>query len=595
MKRPRGQAVAALAAFEAKADSDAAALAVFQAPARSLLTFLHQFLFVTLRGPWIQGIKTEGVAETTLTRISYMLDMFAGLPADPYARTAEAAFGEVAALDPDGLSFSAMLKYAHLCQVMPEAWRGYYDIETTSAGLKLTHVSATFAAAEAADILLSDLGLSFRFHRTNRKPDPDVARLARELPRLNPGLMVLTMARKALAYREHLAEPRLVTDDALREILGMDHAKFDLIQTAFFGLAEIAEEIAAFLTIWWQHDNGPELTPSEAVEWASVNLRPELIVEWVAVVSNATDAEVLRFIEAFSIDYRQTPARSAGGDGLFPPFARFENALLFSPLMVMTFLSVRNAIYGFANRCRADAKVAEAAGQPIQDRFGALVANDFEPVLLHQAVAALPAIDTWIVRTNVPVSGGELDLVIIDTASNMALCLEVKAPLAPQGARLTQRLADRTREGLAQIRRFQAQDLETRQKALEAAAGRPLPGLTVSCGLLVRTCFGAPEAWAARDEIKLATSATLSLAATETARLGDADLARFADRLDATIDAFVTGCSYRWEPGSIELDAGKIELPLLQFDEGFIAAERERAWPAGVPDPIDLPESEFPL
>lgn len=589
MKKLDRNAKNLVTAFEGVADAEMAALPLLGLPARAPLTFAHDFLFVMRSAPMLKGLATEGVAEATLSRLAYLLPLFQNLAAAPYGVDAEDAIKSVMDVDPDGTQFSTLLAYAHLSQVLPEAWRGYYEVAKTETGLALTHVDDTFAVAEATDILISDLGLSFRFHPNPPRADPDVAAIANQLPHVNRGLLAMVVAKKAAVYRNELAEARLVSDAALREILGMDHEVFGRIQSAFFGLAETANEVALFLTAWWQHEH-PDSNemPSEAVEWCSVSMTPDFIRGLIAATANADPEQVDRVIDAFSIDYRQVPARATGGDGFFPPFARFEDAVLFSPILLQSFLSSRNAIYGFANHSREVIKAQEERGEPLTDLFGSLVANDLEPILVEQAVAALPAGTPWIVRSGVKIPGGEIDLVIVDPTGPIALCIQAKAPLPPQGARLTARLGDRCEEGLRQIAHLANMPFENQRQILEATAGVPLPGLTIRHGLLARTCFGTAEAWQAWPETALLTSATLVLAARASEAASDVSLASFIARLERTISDYIAGTNYRWEAGQIVVGTQTLDLPLLKFNERYVAEMREQAWPGGRPSELEI-------
>jgi len=551
---------------------------VLALPARALLTFTHDFLFVMLSAPTLKGLDTRGVAETTTVRLAYLLRRFECLAAEPYGVDAEDAIGAVRDVDPDGAHFARLLAYSHACQVMPEVWRGYFNVAATESGLHLTHRDDAFAEAEARDILISEIGLNFRFNAVRHAPDRDVAALARGLPRVDFGFLALVVAKKAARFRTEIVEPQLISDAALQQILGFDHEAFKRIQAAFNGLAETALEMSLFLTAWWQHDHpGVNEMPTEAVEWCSVNLPPETVVELIAATAGVTEDQVESLIDAFCIDYRQTPPQSQGGDGFFPPFARFEGALLFSPVLLQVFLSTRNAIYGFAKSSRELVEAQIAQGEPVTDLFGSLVANDLEPHLVQQAIATLPPHAAWVILDGVSIPGGEIDLVIVDPISAVALCIQAKAPLPPLGARLTERLAERCEEGLQQIAAFSALPLATQRAAIATATGVNPEGLKIHHGLLARTCFGSADAWAAWPQISLMTLATVALASRQHAEAASPDLETFITRLQLVIENYVAGTSFKWEPGQISIGDHTLDLPLLKFDEAFVKSTREQA------------------
>lgn len=192
-------------------------------------------------------------------------------------------------------------------------------------------------------------------------------------------------------------------------------------------------------------------------------------------ILSVVDTRGVEGVTGSSTLFRSTTDRSRpgprGGDGFFPPFARFDGAVLFSPILLQSFLSSRNAIYGFANHSREVVKMKEERGEPMTDLFGSLVANDLERY------------------------GGGLEIMAGD---------------------------------------------------------------------------GPP------------TSATLVLAAWASEADNDVSLTSFIARLERTITDYIAGTNYRWEPGQIVVGTQTLDLPLLKFDERYVAEIRDGPGPAGL-------------
>jgi len=578
---------ARLMAFEEAIDAAVRDQPLVKLPIRALLALIHYFLFTTLHGTLLAKKPTREIAVTTTSRLGYLLPLFLDMSAEPYGRDAEDAVMSAEEVDPEGQQLRELLAYAHFSQIMPEVWRGYYTLTFESeTALRLAHRNAEFAAWEGADILLSELAMPFRFHRERNKPDPDVAALIQTNNSAFGPLLILAVAKKAKVYRHGQAENTPVDDAGMLEIFGFDAGTFRAIQAAMLGLAEVADEAAVFLAVWsLQETKGQDIT-AETLEWLSVNLRPEIVTRVVAGVSGATEAQVEAFVDAFAIDFRTAPPTHRGGDGFFPPFMRGTGTLLFSPILVMSSLSARNAVYGFAEVQRQAQETAKKSGQPLpQDRFSAFVANVLEPQLLAQTEARLPVGHGWRVLKNVDVPGGEVDLVLIDLEAQFALCLQAKAPLPPQGARMTQRLQDRVREGIAQTDRFVQLSPAAQRAPIEARVGVSLPELRLHHGLLAPACFGA-EAWAERDRLVLVTPGVMGLAAK--AYVAGAPLERFATQLVEVLDNFIATAMPNWQVETLSVLGRSVTLPLFKYDHGHVEKTRELAWPGDPPPRLDL-------
>jgi len=331
-------------------------------------------------------------------------------------------------------------------------------------------------------------------------------------------------------------------------------------------VADLAEEVAMYLAAWSSPEERGSLGISaETVEWVSISWRSDFFYRLVAGATSIDVPMVERFVKLFSLDFTTASEGDHGGDGFFPPFARFDETLLFAPALALTFTSLRNALFAFS---RAE-----------KSTFANVISHDLEPMLLDQVVAALPSNHDWIIRRNVKHRSGEIDLLIVDPVDLVALLVQAKGTLPPQGARLTERLTDRIKEGINQIKSFEGLPEDEQQKIIENACGRVILGLKVCYSLLARSCFGGVEAWQHAEEILLMTLPTLYLGVQKF--VGD-DGSLALSRLVATIrertKVYLAAAAPHWKHESLELPGGSVEIPLLKYDDSVVTATQEQAW-----------------
>ena len=386
-----------LIALESVADEAIERLALLQLPARAVLAGLHYVYFLGRYGKQFGGDVVDGQGEAILTRLSHALPLLQSLSPEPYGASANDAIGafqEEAAKD-EGLA--KLLTYMHFSEIVPEARRGRIIVERDGDNLRLRHPDDVFAIAEARDITLSELAVPFSLQE-NGQIEPAFSAIATQAPEIDWLFAAKFIAINAHKYRHSLAEADLVTEVSINHMFGFGRNRFLFIRSALLAFAEFCEKLAVTIHLGVFAGKLPEGQMGEGLEWASVNLRADFFLGLIAAASESTPDEVERFLELYTIDYRTKPPTHWGGDGFFPPFARFEEGYLFSPGLVLAFLQVRNAIYAFAKKDKTT--------------FDNYVSHELEPVLLHQAGELLRRGGEWVVIEDIPFPGGQIDLLI---------------------------------------------------------------------------------------------------------------------------------------------------------------------------------------
>lgn len=553
----------ALKAFEAKADALVAGFAMLNLPARVVLAGLHYQVFAG----FLQGVP--GLGETMIQRIGHALPLVRGLAAKPFDPNAATAIPDFTAAHFHGSDQAEFMTYLHFSDVMPEVRRGYFDVEVLDAStFRLSHPSTDFADAEARDVTLSEIALPFALEK-DRKLDPEFARMAKELPAIDWPYVSRFIAENARKYRHEMAEADVITDASIRHMFGFDRRTFLFIRSVILAFAEFCAKLATMTHALVLSGQMTEDRMDYAFEFSSLFCDADYLFGLFAAGAGAQKEEVERFIDLYSIDFRQTPAQDWGGDGFFPPFARFDEGLVFSPVLAMAFLQVRNAVFAFAKKDKTT--------------FNNEVSKELEPVLLHQARELLHRGGDWIAIEDIKFHGGQVDLLVTAPGEDAVLLIQAKGTLPPQGARLTDRLSTRVREGIRQIEKFEALTEERQRSAIEAALERKIGTLDVHHAVMVRSCFGEAEVFAPEFPYIRITAPLLALALEHHRDSGlPTSIAALTQAIAETEARIYEEAGPYWEEGEITLAGTTIRMPLLKWQPGSLDTLRRQWWDAAI-------------
>lgn len=558
-KSPRNQFLA----FEKEVDAALAGLPIAALPARTVLTYLLTSIFYFLH----VDAKTYWKAGDTLTyRVSYLLPWLLGRnPGSPDGGPA-ARMKEFRDADPTGADAKNLVSYAHFCEITPDVHRRRLDVELIPNGYRLVHPSAEFALAEATDIIVSELALNHFAHTKKRLPDREIFALARTAPRLDDTLLARVLKRREAFYRARVREAPLVDDAAMIEVFGFGRHRFSQIQAAIFAIADVFIQLATAL---WAKSTGYGQTPSEeAVEWAVPCWTYEGFLEKIAGLCDASRAEIERFVERFTFDFKLPFEEMRGGEGFTPPFFRLENAILFSPDLIMRYLHPRNAL---AAMIRTDL-----------DLFNNLISDRLEPTLLDEIASAFERFRTTIVRKNIDFGSGEFDLVVADSEGLHVLIFEVKAPLPPQGSRPTQRLAERIDEGLEQLCRIGSMPAVDRAKILERALGIDVSKAKIRYVIAARSCFGTEKAWDPHAETVPTTLPLIRLALARIREKAGNPARDLPEAIGSVVKAILEDARFHWTHAALPLCGRIVETPQLIFDNDVVDRWMRKASAAGI-------------
>ena len=561
------RAKAELIAVEGELDERAHTLPVVtKLPMRALVTAFHVLIAGQLNSDEDDGAaELRGVAAAS--RLSYLVhDLLAGMETTPFGAGAADALGAYVDVDPDGSQLAFLLTYGHFCEVMPEVHRDYYDVGgNRESGFTLSHVNADFAAFEMRDIILTEFGGPFGVAFPPTSLITDFDRLAETAPILPLEIAGPVYQQLYRFYLRVLVEPALVTDAGMVEAAGVDNAEFVRFRAAVYAIADVCRGLSRAIKRRIDKEAQSDALEVEFMEWVAVNWSREFVVALLTDLSGLTPVAVDRLLDLFTLGLRPDARRvDHAGDGYLPPFTHLEDSLLFSGDLIRLFLLARNVLF-VVNRLD-------------KRRFDDLVSQAMEPQLIEQATALFARVSRLEVVRNHDWGDGEFDVLVYSPAENVALHVQAKAAIPPQGARMVAAIEARGREGLEQLARFRALAQGDQDTILTQALGHQVAAVSLIDVLLARTSFGTAALWGRSGAVALVNLLLLA----EVIRTADParPLTDFAAHATARLDEIVDIASPRWVEREIDLGTLALRLPILDYDFASLGAARARAWTA---------------
>jgi len=545
--------------FEREADARIATIALAGVPVRAVWAHYHFMIFYFLHFEGARDAAARRSAETMTYRLSYILPWIAGRTGDRSNMAAAQADALFRASDPGAKGASALDAYAHFSEVLPDVRRGRVVAKRIKNGFSLSHPSPQAARAEATDIIVSGLAIP---HIANRTPT-HFSTVIKALAAVNPidwTAVVHEAAGRIAKYKANLREDPVISDAAMVEVFGFSGPRFREIQTAVFALAEVCQELAL---IHYMNNADEAGDPSEAtMDLVSISWLETEFVDRIAQLAGGDSREVREFIDNFTFD-PSTPKKLRGGEGYTPPFARVGTQICWSPDLVLRFLQPRNALQDMMKLNKK--------------KFDNLVSHTLEPTLVEAVVAELEQFSSLKVAVSTEYELGEIDLIILEPSSGDVVIVEVKGPIPPQGSRATERLTDRIREGLDQLRRFQGLSEAHRLKIVAAGTGVKLAHARFHYLIMARACLGAIEVWQSGTPAIPATLPLVRLALAALAKRGGNVAAELGSELEHQTAMLLRESRWSWSSGKMPLFGRMLYTPQLRYDEAIVDRWRRSA------------------
>lgn len=542
------------------ADIEIADLDVLKLPIRAFLTRYYALINNLLKSKILYRKDMRPQGEVLVTRLSLLLPFIHQNKDLRIGKDAEDSICSWNEVDPDGQQFTKLLNYVHFCNYMPEVHRDYYIVHSNENQLLLDHKSQNFADSEAKDIILSELALLSPKVQTGAI-DQRIIALATSSPVLNIELLAELLVEREAVLLSSFDDPMLISEKNIPVVFKLDSDSVRRIQRTIMSLAQLLEDLSTALAMLHQKDPENPNFLKEFYEWSAVAWSKEFFFQLISKTAKVPLPKLEHYLSLYAINCTSTGQFNQGGDGYFPPFAIFDDLILFSPHVVLSYLHLRNALYEFSKR------------QP--KKFDKIVSHDLEPSLLQHAEARLPQTSNWLIAKNVNLSTTEIDFLIFDPQSLQLLIIEAKGPLPPQGARSTARLGERMKEGLRQLAKLQELDSDFWRQLVTAKFKIECDKVEHRLGLLSRSCFGCSEAYDEHGFHRL-TLPLLQLA-TNSLPAHANSLFDYLDHLSTVEAEIYQNAKIDWRSDTLEICGTEVSVPTLHFDQHFIEQKRSEA------------------
>jgi hypothetical protein len=486
-----------------------------------------------------------------ISRLSYLVPFLmkcprsGGGPIDAYSnmRPEEAEIG------------ATVLKYGHLCELIPEVRRGHYRIERTDNGFAFERTEES-ARAEEWDVLMTELSLPFE---VRRGPDHRRTLVNSIDPWRDYSWDDLTKYVKESCrhYGNQIKEPFLLPADVFEDCFGFAPDDLRKTRTALMAVADVTIAMSFATQEKTKSAHGPfaDYLFKRSLAWANVDIDRAIFVQYIAQLSAVDAARVDEVISAFSNRIEDTDFGGAG-DGYLPPFIEADNTLLFNPYTVRFMLHERNLLYVLNRRDRR--------------KFNEVASPALEPLLLLEAEDILQRLPGLLTAKNVRWREGdlegEIDLLAYEPATGVGIQIQAKAALPPQGARMTRQVEEHTRKAVGQLTSFQDLPAAVRDRISSDAFGTPV---NVRCWISValsRSGFGAAEGWRALKGILPMNIQLLAGAVQQLIRTPGMTLEGLEETAQSIWADLCKKCIHGWDVEAINILGTVLQIPLLRLN-----------------------------
>lgn len=548
--------------FEEQADAAVAKLSLWRQPIRSILSLIYLSADSKFVGGRFsrKAPRDDEVGTALISRMSYVSGFFDRCP-----RLVGADIDDALSVVDKGFQadIEQLLGYAHLCEIVPLVRRGFFSVERGASSFLLKHPKQDFVGREENDILMSEIALP---HDLMPPPYPieRCERMVKAWPRIPADDLIGVLKAAYDHYIDNIFELPLLGDDAFAKSFGFPRQDFVRIRAALMAYADFClgmADAAEILSVRAFPRFRRAALEKEVREWASPLLNRNHLIGVAAGVARVDPSVAEAIVDLFTIVLNDLK-KSGGGEGFFPPFLKFDNALLFSPHAVKRMMPERNLLY---KMIRTDPKT-----------FDTVISGHLEPSLVQDAIECLSGMPGVEVRPNVRWERGEIDLLALHEPTNTALQIQAKAAVPPQGARMVAQIESRTLEAAKQIKRFLDLDDREKDRICSWAFGRKLEGVTWSSAVMMRTCLGTEKAWEGIAGY-VPLNPVLLRAAVKIMTRNKASFAEIETVVNEEMKVLRAKAVLGWRNKSFKLFGETIELPLLDLDFGVISAFRKAA------------------
>lgn len=542
-----------LISFERSLDQQIPNLALLSLPLRGVLTFLYGQIDCLFNGNRLEDEPQRRplVGQSLAGRLSYLLPFILKCPTEPSQGSAFDALSGMNSVD-NQEEFKLFMSYGHLCELMPEVHRNYYEISGTDEYFYLSHRNELFCQSYVKDIVLTELArpfLSIREWNDEIVFDSQVENFrAAQRSVYDPQLMHVTIEKYYFHHLTYTFEHPIISNEGFMAAVGTTFEEFCGFRAAWNSIADYCLGMAAALCrMIRKFPNEGRKLEGEFLEWIAAMLKETFLRELITTMSGLTNGKFDSLLTIFSIGPDESEAVQAG-DGFFPPILRLKGFYLFNPNVLQHMLISRNIPY--------------ALNKLDREHFDKFVSEHMEPQLIAVASNIFERLEGVQIVKNFNWSGGEIDLLVYRSSENVALHVQAKATIPPDGARMLAALEKRSKEGLKQLRDFRALSAQKIDAIVSNAVNRQVKDVRIVDVLLGWAGFGTNEVWAMMSGVAPMNLALLCNLVDATPNIS---LLSFREQAHELINKLCDEVSPQWGREQFVIGDNKIEFPRLDF------------------------------
>lgn len=544
-----------LNALEKRADDYFLQLSIWDLPIRTILTNLYVIIDRLIYGSRVtpnESPKRESVLNL-ICRLSYLCSTLLKCKTEPIGHDAYDA-GLLIGNKKDEIEF--LISYLHLCELMPEVHRGFYviSLKNDDKEIILSYKDNSYMEYEELDIILNNISTGM----TITPPEINIPfficqinSLLLENKLLFSGLKILT--KYFDWYLCNTLEQIVFTNDALKKSFGVSIDCFKRFQAAWFSIAQFHLDLISTMSIPLKANQSDKLA-RELLNWVAPLWKISFIKKLVMHLADLKGDQYDKLMQLFALSRDCNNA----GDGFFPPFIQLNSGIMFQPEIVKSMLHFRNIPY-VMNKCW-------------QNDYNNTLSPTMEPKLIFMACEILSRLQDTIIKRNISWDDGEIDLLLYRNSENVAVHVQAKGSIPPQGARMVSNLEVRINEGINQLNKFQQLTQEQKDKIISNAIQQEVNNVKVIDAMLVWSSYGTYEIWQKLEKIAPLNLAILYHLVTESPKFKLGSLVEETYNLFSKLKQSIKP---NWSEQSINVMGHHIRFPVLIFDESKLIKYRK--------------------
>ena len=255
-----------LIALEEKADHYFQQLSIWDLPIRTILTNLYVIIDRLIYGSRVSSNEPpkRDSGLNLICRLSYLCTSLLKCKTEPIGYDAYDA-GSLIVNKKDEIEF--LISYLHLCELMPEVHRGFYDIDLKDEEIILSYKDFSYKKCEELDIILNNISTGMTISPRNRNSlffTNQIISLIKDNKLLFSGLNILREYFNW--YLRHTFEQIIFENVALKQSFDISIDCFKRFQAAWFAVAEFHLDLIAAMSFYLKSNQSDKLT-RELLNW----------------------------------------------------------------------------------------------------------------------------------------------------------------------------------------------------------------------------------------------------------------------------------------------------------------------------------------